>query len=229
MSQDRVHRAVREWTVSAWARVGIACWAVVVLLVVVGGGRWSLAQTTGEEAFLAPDDSPPQYILTMSGTVGSESFRGVRALLTISFTPPGSQNLYKVFVVGFPTANTRNCFNFDSDEGRLETQGTTITCQVKLRNRPISGNHFFYMSPVLYSRQGSPTQSEAERTKHIDATAEPTKILALTGTLHLDVSKERLKGRVTMTGLDPRGHDYVQYNATFVGQRTTVQAPRPVP
>jgi len=215
--------------VSAWARAGIACWAVVILLVGVSEGRWCLAQTTGEDAFLAPDDSPPQYILTMSGTIGPESFQGVRALLTISFTPPGRQNLYKVFVVGFPAANTRNCFNFDSDEGTVETQGTAITCQVKLRNRPISGNHFFYMSPVLYARQGSATQNEAERTKRINETAQPTKILALTGTLHLDVTKERVKGRVTMTGLDPRGHEYVQYNATIVGQRTTVQAPRPVP
>ena len=214
---------------SARARAGIACWAVVILLVVMGGGRWSLAQTTGEEAFLAPDDSPPQYVLTMSGTIGPESFQGVRALLTISFTPPGSLNIYKVFVVGFPTANARNCFNFDSDEGTVETQGMTITCRVKLHNQPISGNHFFYMSPVLYSRQGSATQNEAERTKHIAATAEPTKILALTGTLRLDVTKERLKGRVTMTGLDPRGNDYVHYNATFVGQRTTTLAPRPVP
>lgn len=42
MSQDRVHRTVRERTVSARARVGIACWTVVPLLVVVGGGALAL-------------------------------------------------------------------------------------------------------------------------------------------------------------------------------------------
>lgn len=207
--------------------VGTVVLAALTLLAMLSLARWALAQTTGEDAFLNADDSPPQYMLTMSGTVGAKSFSGVRGLLTISFTAPGSQNIYKIFVVGYPTANTRNCFNWDSDEGSVRSHGTTLNSQVKLHNRSSSGNHFFYMSPVLYARQGAPTQNEAERIKHITDTAMPTKILALTGALSLDVNKERLTGQVTMTGLDPRGHDYVHYAATFVGQRITTLKPRP--
>lgn len=72
-------------------------------------------------------------------------------MLTISFTPPGSQNIYKAFVVGFPTANTRNCFNFDSDEGmfRLEpTEGNWVSLPlgfsgVKVNSLALAGERLY--------------------------------------------------------------------------------------
>ena len=86
----------------------------------------------------------------------------------------------------------------------MQVLGSSITSRVILRGKPDTANHFFYLSPALFARQGALTQREGERIKNTEDTALPSRISALEGVLTIDVNKDRLKGRVTMIAVLPK-------------------------
>jgi hypothetical protein len=79
----------------------------------------------------------------------------------------GQQNIYKVFVVGFPTATHRNCFNFDSDEGmfRLElTEGNWVSLPlgfsgVKVNSLALAGERLYAATNQGVARLSGGTSS----------------------------------------------------------------------
>ncbi|MHC1713762.1 MAG: hypothetical protein AB9872_16590 [Solidesulfovibrio sp.] len=177
------------------------------------------AQDLGGDSLLESEDEAFQYTLTLSGTVGNETFTEARGLLTVSFPVPGSQNPYQIITVGFPTANSRNTFYWSSEEGPMEALSGSIRSRITGRGQKLSSNHFFFLSPKLFALKGALTQQEAERIKQTEKMALPTKIFAQAGEMTLNLTKSRLTGRVVMTGIDPASNEYVRYAASFEGQR----------
>ena len=218
MSQNRAHCVLGKRPLIALRRLAArALW--LLLPVFLLPARPCPAQQETSPFVLDQEDGANQYTLALAGTVGTESFQGVRGLLTISFPPPGNPNPYLVIVVGFPTANTRNSFYWDSQQGSMEAMAGSVRCRLPGRGLNLSANHFFYLSPALFARPGPSPQYDPERQKHVEQTALPIKIAALDGEMTINVNGNALTGHVTMTGLDPVGHTYVRYAATFVGQR----------
>jgi len=219
MPQDRAGRPFGRRSLNLWHRLarGGGCLLVVALVL---AARPGLAQEDDTPFVLDTDGNTDRYLLTIAGTVGSESFQGVQGLLTIAYPPEGSANPYLIIEVGFPAIGLRNTFYWNSQEGPMTVAVGRVRSRLVGRGIKQGDSHFYYLSPALFRREGVATQQEGERIRHVEQTALPTKIFAQDGEFVLTMGQGRLTGRVVMSGLDPVGHDYVRYAATFVGQRS---------
>lgn len=194
------------------ARIPMLFTALAALLALC---RPALAQ----QDILAPDISRRDFYVECSGTINSkETFRHVRAQVTILHTATGEANPLLVVVTSEPAKAVRNSFYWDSKESAMEIAADTLRCR--------SGNvavfkpdiHFFYMSPALYKiTRVPPGLQESERIKWVDAHAKPTKIFAREAELTLRVTGNSVSGTVWMTGMDDIGHEPVRYVANFQG------------
>lgn len=218
MRQNRLGRPFGKRPLNLLRR--LALWgACLVLGVIAFALRPGFAMEDTSPFVLDSDDNGAHYMLTISGTVGTESFQGVRAQLEVSAPEPGSTNPYQLVVVGFPESNTRNSFYWNTEDGPMDVVAGRMRSRITGRGIKLGNIHFFYLSPVLFAHNGARTHTEDERDKYVEQTALPTKIFAQDGELTLTLGQDRISGRVVMTGLDPIGHTYVRYTATFAGQR----------
>jgi hypothetical protein len=220
MSQDCRRGVLGQRPLTARAAVLLGAVLVLAGLAFLSAAQPGRAQKSSEISILESEDSPIQYVLTLSGTAGKETFSGVRAILTLAHADLQSPNLYNVTIVGFPTTGTRNTFYWNSEDGPMDTLAGTIHSRLAGRGIKPATSHFFYLSPVLFNTQIFMTQQDAEdRKKTEESIAKPTEITALAGELTMTATKARVTGRVVMHGLDPVGRNYVRYTASFEGTR----------
>lgn len=182
---------------------------------------------------------PKIYMVEMSGKVLEEEFTGVRASIEISLSDPGSLNPYLVITRGFPKANSRNVFFWDSDATDMKEFSGEITSDIKRTfMRPLTYAkqphayiqcHFSYLSPVLIKHIKG-TYIDEPREKERKATAIkhalPTLVVAQAGQLRIRVTGDMISGNVWMKGYDLIEHSYVDYNASFAGEAATRLKPK---
>ena len=193
-------------------------WGLAALLVVPTALR-------GEDQQLVGETGEERYLITLSGSVGQESFSGVQAVLALSHPDILSTNPYQAIVAGYPLSNIRNVFYWNSEEGPMDVMGSEISSRTRPAGLGLSDNHFYYLSPVLLQNPGVLTQHEKERRKHAEETALPTKIFAAQGELRLLFAGGGVQGSIRMVGLDSVGNEYVHYQAVFAGSKTRERLP----
>ncbi len=195
---------------------------ILAILTLCVLGSLHQAMGVGVEAFRLLDKNQDQrsFTITLSGTANNTSFSGVTAVLVLRHPDNTSYNDYFILIRGYPTSNGRNMIFWNTEEGPMDTFGTNIVSKAKSNSGGLSGNHFFYLSPALFGEGVFITQHEYERRRMTNQIAEPTKIFAQTGELSINFSGNEVSGQVMMTGLDPIGHEYVHYSATFSGRES---------
>lgn len=204
MPEDRSGHAsrIRCLTASAFVALVLGLWP----------GQ-CLGQTVLEDVY----ESARYYLLTLSGLVGKNSFQQTQALLTLASSPPGSIHAYVVTIVGWPKNNGENTFVWNSEDSSEESLLGRVTCRIVESAAKPPNINFFYLSPVLFKRQGMQTQHEGERLRQVRKEALPTKIQARAGELTLNFTGQQVDGRVWMTGYDFVEKANVRYQATFQG------------
>lgn len=216
MLQDRGRRTVGQRALRAGCVLLAGLLQAGLLLAWTAGlGR---AQASGL-SILESEDPPFRYLLTLSGTVGQETFSGVPAILTLAHAPAESGKQYAVVITGMPNGALRNTLYWNSEDGPMEDTGGTIHSRLVGRGLKPGQAHFFYFSPALLAGIPLTQHSGADRKIVEDRVAKPLKVMAQSGDLTLNVSKSRITGRIRMYGQDPLSHDYVVYAATIAGQR----------
>ncbi len=195
-------------------RLRDAAGAAVILLAVLSFPTAALSQGA-----LLPGETSKQFLITMSGTVGKETFHSARCLLTINPRVVGSLNPYQVIINGYPFTNSRNSFFWFSEDTNMTALAGGITCRLKKTYVKQSSIHFYYMSPALLT-PGSFTQANKEQAAQRLKDAKPTRITAQDGVLELNVTGGGVRGKVWMTGYDFIEKAYVRYAAVINGHRT---------
>jgi hypothetical protein len=222
MPQDRGRRVLGQRPLtSPGLLVWSAGWLLAAALVLGAGSRPAPAQTQ-DPLILEGEDVRVQYVITMSGTVGRDTFSGVRGLLTLGNYSPKSANPYQVIVEVFPVGSSRNMFAWSSDEGTMDALGGSIRSRLRVKDAAQQRSCFYYLSPKLLAIEGMGTQHDWEERKIKEQTTPPTRITALTGEMRLSASPDRVRGQVLMTGRDTVGNEYVRYFAKFEGR--TIQS-----
>ncbi|MHC1789508.1 hypothetical protein [Solidesulfovibrio sp.] len=186
--------------------------AFTILVLCLWAGQ-CLGQTVLEDI----DEREKYYVLTLSGLVGKNSFQQTQAVLTLASSPPGSIHAYVVTVTGWPKNNGENTFVWNSEDSAVESVLGRVTCRIVSSAATPPNMHFFYLSPVLFKREGMVTQHEGERIRQVRKEALPTMIQARAGELTLNVAGQQVDGRVWMTGYDFVEKANVRYQASFQG------------
>ena len=204
MPEDRSGHApgVRRLTALALAALVLCLWA---------------GQCLGQTVLEDLDENAKYYVLTLSGLVGKNAFRQTQAVLTLTASPPGSIHAYVVTVTGWPKANGENTFVWNSEDSSVESVLGRVTCRIVSSAAKPPNMHFFYLSPILFKREGMLTQHEGERIRQVRKEAVPSMIQARAGELTLNVAGQQVDGRVWMTGYDFVEKANVRYQATFQG------------
>lgn len=158
------------------------------------------------------------YILQLSGTVLNERFNGVTMTLQVSGPSAASPNPCMVIAAGFPDAQTRNAFFWDSDHSAMKTGANSLTCTIKPGSNPGRTIHFFYLSPELL-KSIKRTHREKEDIQRAIRNAVPSMVAAQAGELRLTVRAGTVSGTVWLQGYDRVEKSYVRYSAAFSGRR----------
>jgi len=198
----------------------LASLAILVVLVLCAAAT---AQAQDFSQLLQYGDDA-YYMLTVSGTVNDERFSGVNAILHLGLPEHLSTNPYTLTIVGYPRQNVRNVFFWDGNEQPMQVFGSEVVMRTSGRGvGELTGNHFFYLSPVLL--EVPQTHQEQELRIQAERDALPTKIFAIFGEVSITFIGTRLHGTVHMNGRDPIGNEFVQYRATFSGEKTMERPP----
>lgn len=173
-----------------------------------------------QELLLGGSEETRHFILQLSGRVNQEQFQGAKGVLTLS--PPGSLSLnpYQLIIDGFPKRNSRNSFFWNSQEGFMTAFAHEIVCDIKRYYMHPPDIHFFYLSPVLLEQRIFLTHREGERRAMAEEQALPTKVMAISGRLRVQMYASRVSGSVVMKGYDSVERSYVEYFARFAGKMT---------
>ncbi len=158
------------------------------------------------------------YLVELAGTVMHETFNGVIMSLHISGPAPGSPHPCLVIARGFPEAQTRNAFFWNSEHSRLDESADTITCSIKPGSAASQNIHFFYLSPELLKRPQFTHRDKQDAQRALKNTR-PTSIHAQSGELRLTIGASSVSGTVWLQGYDTIEKSYVRYSAAFSGRR----------
>lgn len=178
--------------------------------------RPGLGQTVLEDL----NEDSKYYVLTLAGLVGKNGFQQVRGILTLASSPPGAQHAYVVTITGWPKNNGENTFAWNSEDSLMESLLGRVTCRIVASASKPPNMHFFYLSPVLFKREGMVTQHEGERLRQVRKEALPTKIAAQAGELTLNFTGDQVTGRVWMSGYDFTEKAPVRYQANLQGTQS---------
>lgn len=206
MPADHTGLAARLWRLTATVLVA----AALLLPARPAPGQDILEDTNNEFT--------KSYLLTLSGQVGKKRFQGVRAALVVAASPPGSMHNYVITVNGWPLTNGPSTFDWNSEDSRLESVSGRVTCRIVNSFSRSPNIHFFYMSPVLFEREGMPTQHEGALLAQERREVQPTMIQAVAGELTLNFNGRQVTGEVWMNGYDPVQKSHVRYQATIQGE-----------
>jgi len=158
------------------------------------------------------------YILQLSGTVLNERFSGVTMTLQVSGPPPGSPHPCLVILAGFPDAQTRNAFFWNSGHSAMKTDANSLTCTFKPGSNPGQSIHFFYLSPALL-KSTKRTHMQKEDLQRALKNAVPSMVAAQAGELKMTIRAGTVSGTVWLQGYDRVEKSYVRYSAAFSGRR----------
>ncbi len=172
-----------------------------------------------QPGLIESDGSEQAYLLQLSGSVLNEKFDGAKAVLRLFPPNLNTLNDFSVVIEGYPATNDRNSFFWNSDPTEMISFSDELISRIKRSYAKSSGNHFFYLSPVLLKNKGPLTQHEEEDRKHAEKTAKPTKVFAQAGELHLRFSSNEVTGDVWMSGYDAVEHSFVKYQVRIWGRK----------
>lgn len=192
-------------------------WFLIVSLMMLPVLAFGVSRA--QELLLDSGKNPKYYLLKLSGTAQNERFNDAHAILMIAQPPPLSTHEYLVIVEGYPQKNTRNAFYWHSEESSMTALSTEITCDIRPGYSKQPDIHFFYLSPSLLESRVFLTQQEGARRKMAEKMALPTRVEARSGKLDVRILGEEVSGTVWMKGYDSIERAYVDYRASFSGQK----------
>lgn len=198
----------------------------IALIVMVGLALGS-RPCPGQELLLDSAGQSKEYLITLSGSAGSERFNGVRGILTLDQAPPLSLNAYLLIIKGFPQTNSRNVFYWFSEDTSMTDVGQEIVCDIKGTYLKQPDVHFYFLSPRLLENK-SPflTHREKERRRQAEQQALPTRVYAQAGRLSVRIVGDQASGTVWMKGYDSVERAFVEYSASFSGQKSLPIEPK---
>ena len=183
------------------------------------------SRTAAAQELLLDDNGgqPKQYLIHLCGRVLNEQFDTAEGVLTLGPAGPGSLDDYRVVVAGYPAADGRNTFYWDSEETDMSCFCNELILRMKRTTINHTGNHFFYLSPVLLKRNDFLNRNADAERKHAERTTNPTKVFALDGRLRLRFYSNTVTGSVWIKGYDNTEHSYVEYSAVLSGRKQAVK------
>jgi hypothetical protein len=173
---------------------------------------------THDNTLLESSGITQKYILELAGTVLNETFNRATMSLQISGAPAGSQYSYLVIAEGFPDAQTRNVFFWNSKHSTMDVSANTLTCTIKPGLSATHDIHFYYLSPELLKRPQF-THKDTMDKQQVLKIARQSEVIAQAGELKLTINASTISGTVWLQGYDRIEKSYVRYSATFTGRR----------